>query len=213
MAIAASTQEKAAFVATSGMYEWNVMPFGLCNAPITFERLMELVLKGPHWKMCLIYLDDLIFMRRTFEEELGRLKKVFERLTCAGLRLKPKKCFLHQKQVSYLGHIVTEEGITAVPGNIEQVRAWPIPENSMEVKSSLGLASYYRRFILYFSTIAHLPYKLTEAKTEFDWTGQCQLGFDSQKGLLSSGRVLAYPTRERKFVLDTDASDHGVGAV
>ena len=211
--MAASTQEKAAFVTTSGMYEWNVMSFGLCNAPSTFERLMELVLKGPHWKMYLIYLDDLIFMRRTFEEELGRLKQVFKRLTYAALRFKPKKCFLYQKQVSLLGHIVTEEGTTVVPGNVEQVRAWPVPENSTEVKSSLVLASYYRRFILYFSTIAHLLYKLTEAKTEFDWTGQCHLGFDSQKGLFSSGRVLAYPTREGKFVLDTDASDHGVGAV
>ena len=144
--MAASTQEKAAFVTTSGMYEWNVMSFGLCNAPSTFERLMELVLEGLHWKMYLIYLDDLIFMRLTFEEELGRLKQVFERLNCAGLRLKPKKCFLYQKQVSYLGHIVTEEGITAVPGNVEQVRAWPIPENSTEVKTCLLLPPFHPLF-------------------------------------------------------------------
>ena len=213
VAMDTSTKEKAAFVTSSGLYEWNVMPFGLCNAPSTFARLMELVLKGLHWKFCLIYLDDVIVMAPTFEEELERLKQVFERLAHAGLKLKPKKCFLFQKRVSYLGHVVTEEGITADPGKVEQVRTWPIPENSTEVKSFLGLASYYRRFIPDFSTVAQPLYKLTEAKTEFVWTGQCQRAFDSLKGLLTSARVLAYPTREGKFVLDTDASDHGIGAV
>ena len=213
VAMDAGTQEKAAFVTSSGLYEWTVMPFGLCNAPSTFARLMELVLKGLHWKICLIYLDDVIVMGRTFEEELERLKEVFERLARAGLKLKPKKCFLFQKRVSYLGHVVTDEGIAADPEKVEQVRTWPTPENSTEVKSFLGLASYYRRFIPDFSTIAKLLYKLTEANAEFAWTEQCQLAFDSLKGLLTSGRVLAYPTREGKFVLDTDASDHGIGAV
>ena len=213
VAMDASTKEKAAFVTSSGLYEWNVMPFGLCNAPSTFARLMELVLKGLHWKICLIYLDDVIVMVPTFEEELERLKQVFERLAHAGLKLKPKKCFLFRKRVSYLGHVVTEEGITADPGKVEQVRTWPVPESSTEVKSFLGLAFYYRRFIPAFSTVAQPLYKLTEAKTEFVWTGQCQQAFDGLKGLLTSARVLAYPTREGKFVLDTDASDHGIGAV
>ena len=213
VAMDAGTQEKAAFVTSSGLYEWTVMPFGLCNAPSTFARLMELVLKGLHWKICLIYLDDVIVMARTFEEELERLKEVFERLARAGLKLKPKKCFLFQKRVSYLGHVVTEEGIAADPEKVEQVRTWPTPENSTEVKSFLGLASYYRRFIPDFSTIAKPLYKLTEAKAEFAWTEQCQLAFDSLRGLLTSGRVLDYRTREGEFVLDTDASDHGIGAV
>ena len=213
VAMDAGTQEKAAFVTSSGLYEWTVMPFGLCNAPSTFARLMELVLKGLHWKICLIYLDDVIVMGRTFEEELERLKEVFERLARAGLKLKPKKCFLFQKRVSYLGHVVTEEGIAADPEKVEQVRTWPTPENSTEVKSFLGLASCYRRFIPDFSTIAKPLYKLTEAKAEFAWTEQCQLAFDSLRGSLTSGRVLAYRAREGEFVLDTDASDHGIGVV
>ena len=97
VAMDASTQEKAAFVTPKGLYEWNVMPFGLSNAPSTFERLMELVVKGLHWEICLSYLDDVIVIGRTFEEELERLKQVFERLTCAGLKLKANKCFLFQK--------------------------------------------------------------------------------------------------------------------
>ena len=213
VAMDANTREKAAFVTPSGLYEWNVMPFGLCNAPSTFTRLMELVLKGFHWKICLIYLDDVIVIGRTFEEELERLEQVFERLAWAGLKLKPKKCFLFQKRVSYLGHVVTEEGISADPGKVQQVRTWPIPENRTEVKSFLGLASYYRRFVPDFSTVAQPLYKLTDAKTEFVWTGECQVAFDSLKGSLASARVPAYPSREGKFVLDTDASDHGIGVV
>ena len=135
-------------------------------------------------------------MGHTSEEELERLGQVFERLACAGLKLKPKKCFLFQKRVSCLGHVVTEEGITADSGKVERVRIWPIAGNSTEVKSFLGLAFYYRRFIPDFSMIAHPLYKLTEAKAEFVWTEQCQLAFDSLKGLLMSGRVLAYPTRD-----------------
>ena len=124
---------------SSGLYEWTVMPFSLCNALSIFARLMEVVLKGLHWKICLIYLDDVIVMGRTFEEKLQLLKEVFERLARAGLKLKPKKCFLLQKRVSYLGHVVTEEGLAADPEKVEQVRTWPIPENSTEVKVSLDL--------------------------------------------------------------------------
>ena len=140
----AGTQEMAAFVTFSGLYEWTVMPFGLCNAPNTVARLMELVLKGLHSKICLIYLNDVIVMGHTFEEELEQLKEVFERLARAGLKLKPNKCFLFQKWVSYLGRVVTDEGIAAEPEKVEQVRTWPTREISTEVKRFLGLASYHR---------------------------------------------------------------------
>ena len=109
--------------------------------------------------------------------------------------------------------MVAEESIAANPEKVEQVRTWPTLENSTEVKRFLGLSSYYRRCIPDFSTIAKPLYKLTEAKAEFAWTEQYQLAFDSLKGLLRSSRVLAYPTREGEFVLDTHASDHGIGAV
>ena len=109
--------------------------------------------------------------------------------------------------------MVTEEGIGPDSGKVEQVRTWPIPESSTEVKGFLGLASYYRRFVPDFSTIAQPLYKLTEAKTEFVWTEEYQLAFNSLKSSLTSSGVLAYPTREGNFVLDTDTSDYGIGAV
>ena len=113
-----------------------------------------------------------------FEEELERLEEVFEWLARAGLKFKPKKCFVFQKRISYLGHVVTKEGIAADPGKEELFRTWPNSENSKEVKGFLRLTSYYRRFVLDFSTIAKPLYKLAEAKTEFVWTAQCQLAFD-----------------------------------
>ena len=148
VAMDAGTQEKAAFVTSSGLYERTVMPFGLCNAPSTFARLMELVLKGLHWKICLIYLDDMIVMGRTFEEELERLKEVFERLARAGLKLTPKKCFLFQKRVSYLGHVVTEEGIAADPEKVEH-GSCPFAFCVVEAKDPEGQLA---RWIDYLST-------------------------------------------------------------
>ena len=157
---------------------------------------MELVLKGFHWKICLIYLDDVIVKGRTFEEELERLEQVFERLAWAGLKLKPKKCFLFQKWVSYPGHVITEEGISADRGKVEQVRTWPIPENRTEVKSFLELTSYYRRFIPDFSTVAQPLYKLTDAKTDFVWKGECQVVFNSLKSYLHP--LEFWPTRPER---------------
>ncbi|KAK3750995.1 hypothetical protein QZH41_007605 [Actinostola sp. cb2023] len=208
-----STKEKTAFTTSSGLYEWNVLPFGLCNAPSTFERLMELVLKGLHWKICLIYLDDVIVMSRTVEEGMDRLEQVFARLATAGLKLKPKKCSPFQKEVSFLGHVVTEDGVATEPAKVEQVLTWPVPENVTEVRSFIGLVSYYRRFIPGFSDTAHPLHRLTEANTDFQWTPQCQLAFDELKNFPTSVPVLAYPTRYDEFVLDTDALDHGIGAV
>ena len=123
---------------------------------------MELVLKGLFWKICFFYLDDVMVIGCTFEEELEQLKEMCEQLARAGLHLKPKKCFLFQKRVLYLGYVVTEEGIAAEAEKVEQHCTWPI----MEIKSFLGLASYYHRFIPVFSTIAKLLFKLTEAKME-----------------------------------------------
>ena len=104
---------------------------------------MELILAGLRFETCLIYLDDTIVYGRTFQEELERLEEVFIRLASAGLKLKPSKCLLFQKRVAYLGHIVSEEGIETDPAKVKRVHGWPVPENATEVKSFLGLASYY----------------------------------------------------------------------
>ena len=133
-----ASSDKAAFVTTSGLYEWTVMPFGLTSSPSTFERLMELILAGLRFETCLIYLDDIIVYGKNFEEELKRLEEVFVRFRSSGLKLKPSKCVLFQKRVTYLGHIVSEIGITTDPAKIERVCEWPVPKNATEIKSFFG---------------------------------------------------------------------------
>ena len=146
----------------SGLFEFSVMPFGLKNAPATFQRLMETVLSGLIRHVCLDYLDDIIVTGRTFDEHLANLRSVFLRLRDAHLKLKPRKCFLAMKEVEYLGFRVSGEGIIADPKKIEAVQNYPTPADVKQVRSFLGLASYYRRFIPNFSVIARPLYALTK---------------------------------------------------
>ena len=206
-------QEKTAFSALDQLWEFSVMPFGLCNSPATFSRLMEQVLRGVPPTACLKYLDDLIVHGSTFEEMVKNLEQVFRKLDSAGLKLNPKKCNLFQRQVSYLGHTVSAKGVSTDPAKIEVVTQWPRPQNKKEVRSFLGLCSYYRRFVPAFADIARPLHELTEERCAFVWSLECQQAFDELKTRLTTAPILALPNNEEDFILDTDASDVGVGAV
>ena len=125
--VAPEDHEKTAFCTQEGLFEFNVMPFGLCNAPATFQRLMDSVLAGLQWSSCLVYLDDIIIMGRSFEEHLKNLQHVLERLKQAGLKLQPKKCQFLQHQVNFLGHIISSTGISPDPLKTSKVKEWPRP--------------------------------------------------------------------------------------
>ena len=131
-------KEKTAFSLGNGLWQFTVMPFGLANAPATFERLMEQVLTGLPLNTALIYLDDVLVAGRSFSDQLMHLHSVLQRLRNAGLKLAPEKCFLFQKEVKYLGHVVSEEGITTDPEKIEAVKLWPRPTNAKELHSFIG---------------------------------------------------------------------------
>ena len=136
-----------AFTSYEGLYEFNKLPFGLCNAPSTFQRLMELVLRGLQWDICLIYLDDIIVFSATFDDHIARLRNIFARLRHAELKLKPSKCiFLHRK-VDFLGHIISPEGVLPNPDKVSLVRKFPNPTTPKQIKQFLGLCGYYRRFL------------------------------------------------------------------
>ena len=205
-----STQEKSAFITSGGLYSWKVMPFGLSTAPGTFERLMETVLAGLQWETCLIYLDDVIVFGKTEQQTLDRLDAILSRIGQAGMKLKPSKCRLFQKRVHYLGHVVTEDGVMTDPEKIETVREWPVPTTQTEVRSFLGTASYYRRFVQNFGTIARPLHRLTEKNRPFLWTTECQVAFETLRKKLVEAPVLAYPSSEADFILDTDASATGM---
>lgn len=206
-------KKKTAFSFGQGLWHFKVMPFGLCNAPSCFERLMEQVLEGLQWKAALVYLDDVLVFGNTFEEERSRLEEVLRRLRVANLKLSPKKCTFFQPEVPFLGHVVGREGVRTDPLKVSAVRDWPVPTNVAEVRSFLGLCSYYRRFVPKFATIAVPLHQLTEKRARFLWDEACQMAFDKLKQVLVSAAVLPYPDPTLPYLLDTDASADGVGAV
>ena len=206
-------KEKTAVCTQDGLFEFNVMPFGLCNAPATFQRLMDCVLAGLHWQSCLVYLDDVIILGRSFPEHLNNLRAVFDRLREAGLKLKTSKCNFCQKEVVFLGHIVSEEGISTDPAKVQAITSWPTPTSQRQVQQFLGLCNYYRRFIQDFATMAKPLHRLTEKTCEFQWSDQCAEAFRKLKQRLSQAPILAFPDFTKTFVLDTDASNDGIGAV
>ena len=130
-----------------GFYECNRMPFGLINAPATFQRLMQNVLGDLHLNGCVVYIDDIIIYSKTEEEHRELLVKVFKKLREAGLKLSPKKCHFMQSSVKCLGHIVSSEGISCDPAKTSTVESWPAPSNVKELQSFLGFTGFYRRFI------------------------------------------------------------------
>ena len=207
------SQEKTAFCTSSGLYEFRVMPFGLCNAPATFQRLMETVLAGLARESCMVYLDDILVIGKSFDEHLQNLRRVFTRLREAGLSLKPRKCRLGMHSVEYLGYVVTEAGIAADPKKVTAVCDFPIPKDLKALRSFVGLASYYRRFIPSFSRVAAPLFELTKKDMPFLWSAKCQSAFESLKQALTQAPVLTFPRFDTGFLLETDASGVGLGAV
>ena len=204
---------KTAFITRRGMFQFLRMPFGLTNAPATFERLIDLLLRGLNEEICLSYLDDILCFSRTEEEHLERLERLLIRLKEANLKLKPSKCCLLQKQILFLGYIVSEEGIATDPEKTRLIEEWPAPTNLRQLRGFLGLSGYYRRFVKGYSAIAAPLHDLTKKSRAFTWTEECQEAFDRLKMVLSSSPVLALPNDTGTFVLDTDASEYQIGAV
>jgi len=166
--------DKTTFIVRTGTYRFRRVPFGLCNAGSTFQRVMDLALNGLNFNMCLVYLDDIIVFSSTVEEHLVRLRKLFDRLRIADLKLKPSKCNLLRSEVIFLGHVVSGQGVATDPSKIEFVRDWPTPTDVKEVRSFLGLASYYRRFVPTFAEIAAPLHALTTKNKQFEWTPDCE---------------------------------------
>ena len=197
-----------------GLYQFTTMPFGLCNAASTFERIIERTLVGLQWEIAVLYLDDIVVYGNSFPNHLENLQKVLDRLSSAGLKLKPKKCHLMQKEVSFLGHIVSKSGTRTDPTKIAAVKDMPQPKTVTQARSFLGLASYYRKYVQSFSKIAKPLFDLTKKDKKFIWTEECEKSFRELKTRLMTAPVLAFPKANgSQFILDTDASAYAIGAV
>ena len=209
--IAPEDREKTAFITKYGLYEYVRMSMGLCNAPSTFQRAMNLVLRGLTWKSVLAFLDDVMVLGRTFDEHLENLQEVFERFQHHNLKLKPKKCALFQIETKFLGRIVTGDTVSVDPDSIDIVRDWPTPKCTRDVERFLGFANYNREHVPNLAEIAVPLYGLT-GKNPFNWTDSHENAFNQIKMALLKPVILSLPTPDDVFVLDVDASDTAVAA-
>ncbi|XP_065365361.1 uncharacterized protein LOC135958385 [Calliphora vicina] len=195
------------------LYQFRVMPFGLCTAPQTMCRLMDQIIP-PDLKYCVFgYLDDLIIVSEDFSSHLSTLVRIAEQFRKANLTLNVTKSSFCVTQVKYLGYVIGCGGIKTDPEKIESILKWPVPKNIKQVRGFLGLAGWYRRFIENFSTVVFPITEVLSTKRKYQWTESAQTAFDTIKTMLTTAPVLSNPDFSQKFYLHCDASDYGIGAV
>lgn len=206
-------REKTAFVTPDGLYQFKVMPFGLCNAPATFERMMDSLLRGIKWSICLCYLDDVIVFSTTFENHLTRLSTVLDVFRRARLQLNSSKCRFGHRQICVLGHLVDAAGVQPDPDKVRAVSQFPTPRSAKDVRSFLGLCSYFRRFVQNFAEVARPLTGLLKKDVVFTWGRDQADAFSSLVAILTNPPVLAHFDPSASTDVRTDASGHGIGAV
>ena len=211
--IAECDRHKTAFSCEFGHFHYIRMPFGLCNAPSTFQRAMEIILEPILNTFVMVYIDDIIIFSKDLIEHTSHLKQVFTLLQKAGLKIKVQKCRFARTEVEYLGHIVSHEGVKADPKKLKAVKLFPVPKNLNELRAFLGLVNYYRRFIDQFADKVHALIQLTKSKVAWKWGTEEQTCFESIKEMLCSAPVLAYPDFSKPFIVHTDACGYGVGGI
>ncbi|KAL9249753.1 Retrovirus-related Pol polyprotein from transposon 17.6-like protein, partial [Drosera capensis] len=211
--IKAEDISKTAFRTRYGHYEFVVMPFGLTNAPAVFMDLMNRVFKPYLDHFVVVFIDDILVYSRDHQEHEEHLRTTLKTLRENELYAKFKKCEFWLIKVAFLGHVISGEGVKVDPKKIEAVTEWFRSSNVTEVRSFLGLAGCYRRFVEGFSKIAIPLSKLTRKSTKFDWTEKCEKAFQKLKDRLTSAPILALPSGEEGFCIYSDASKQGLGCV
>lgn len=207
------SKDKTAFTSGYGFYQFKKMPFGLKNAPAALQRFLNHILTGLQGIKCLVYLDDIIVYGKNLKDHNEKLIDVLTVLRQNNLKLQPSKCQFLQREIMYLGHIISDEGIKPDPTKISAVLKIPRPTNVKKLKSYLSMANYYRNFIMGFSAVTEPLNRLLRKNVPFIWTDECEDAFLLLKEKLTSPPVLAYPDFDKPFCLTTDASDFALGAV
>jgi transposase InsO family protein len=211
-------RHKTAFITMRGLYEFIVMPFGLCNAPATFQRLMDSVILPEYRDFIETYIDDLMTHSSTFDDHMQHLELLLNALREHKLVVKLSKCKFAQKEVKFLGHVISQNCIKTNPEAVEAIRVWQHPSDSGKkaitaVRSFLGMAGWYRKFIPKFADIARPLFNLTKKDAKWAWTPECQSAFEQIRDSLTAAPVLAVADPNKPYILHTDASDHAMGAI
>lgn len=204
---------KTAFTVEGGHYEYIRMPFGLKNAPSTFQRVMDNVLTDLVGKICLVYLDDIIIFSTSLQEHIENLQLVFEKLQKSNFKIQLNKSEFLKNEIAYLGHIVTTSGIKPNPEKIQVIQNFPIPRTQKEIKRFLGLLGYYRKFIKDFAKLAKPFTECLKKGRKIDLNEKYIETFEVCKHILTNDPILQYPDFSQPFILTTDASKFAIGAV
>ena len=214
VALAPDAREMTAFRTRFGMYQFKVMPFGLQGAPATFQRLMDHVLRDLSDCMA-AYLDDIVIFSQTWEEHMVHLQQVLRKIEAAGLTINPHKCAVAQTEVKYLGYIIGFGQIKPQLGKVEAIQSFPVPTTKKRLRGFLGLVGWYRKFVPQFADRAVVLTDLTKASasSKVHWTDECDRAFRDLKEAICTHPVLHSPDFEKPFILQTDASGVGLGAV
>ena len=213
--IEVAEQDRAitAFSTKEGHWEYKRLPFGLKTAPATFQRMMNTVPSGLTGSKCFVFLDDIVVYARSLAEHNTKLREVSDRIRMNCLKLKLEKCEFLRKEVNYMGHVISENGVLLDPAKTKIIEEYPSPQNAKQLRSFLGLMSYYRKFVPNFSRIAAPLHKLLKIDAVYEWTAEHEQVFQTLKGKLITPPVLKYPDFHQSFILTTDASGEGLGVV
>lgn len=204
-------KQLAAFICNQGLFQFNCMPFGLCNAGATFQRVIELIIIKLTNSSA--YLDDVLTFSKHFDDHFKHLELVFQRFKEANLKIKTSKCKIACDNVMFLGYNISEKGVSVDDSRIKVIKNYPKPTKTKEVKQFLGLAGFYRQFIPSFADIVEPLNRLTRKDVKFQWSQECDKAFDEILNKLITKPILAYPNFDKKFIISTDASNVGIGAV
>lgn len=205
--------EKTAFTTKFGNYKYVTLPMGLCNSPSTFQRLVDIAFRPLLNKFLVCYVDDLNVYSNSNEEHLDHLEQVFKCCRIAGLTFNPSKCDFFKNSLKFLGYIVTAEGLMTDPMKVEKIKDYPVPKSITQIRSFIGLASYYRRFVKNFATIVRPLHEQTKQSNTRPWSKETAEAFEKLKSALISAPILVRPDFDKPFILVTDASKMGLGCI
>ncbi|GBG76310.1 hypothetical protein CBR_g22058 [Chara braunii] len=213
IAIRPEDQHKTAFQIRYGLYEFVVMPFSLCNAPGTFQHAMNRIFHNYLDKFVIVYLDDILIFSKTVEEHVAHLDKVLGLLRQHKFKINGEKCQFGHTRVLYLSHEISAEGLKPDDAKVASIRDWPRPQSVTEMRSFLGMTCFYRTFVKNYSIVAAPLTDLTRLDTPWEWTDKCEAAFRHLKHALTHYEVLKLPDPDKPFIVTTDVSQYGIGAV